>query len=82
MKQQNIVIILDNGEVITKTTEYQIDYELKRDIISLGTNGVMKEDQNSSQNSSQNSNIIEYFPPHRIVKIIIEKIDSGSGNHV
>jgi hypothetical protein len=61
--KQSITIILIDGKEIIKEGEYSSEYELDKDIIGLGINGVIQKHEDT----------IEYFPPHRIAKIVIKK---------
>jgi len=63
LKYNIIVWIIDSAQIIMPV-EYENEYNLKKDIVSLGINGVMQKNENS----------YVYFPPNRITRIDVEEI--------
>ena len=59
----NIIIKIDDGSEITLPVHYVNEYELKRDVVNLGTNGVIQ----------KNDKDYDYIPPHRILNIKVKE---------
>jgi len=63
MINYNIIVYLDNGSEIILPVKYDSDYNLRRDITSIGINGVLQKIEER----------YDYYPPHRINKIEVVK---------
>lgn len=64
MINYNITVQLNDGSVVILPVTYEKEYDLRRDVTSLGINGVLQ----------KKGDVFEYFPPHRINKIEVELI--------
>lgn len=62
----DITVYLNDGSVVLLPVEYEKEYELRRDVTTLGTSGLLQKKEE----------IFEYFPPHRINKIEIQESKS------
>lgn len=62
MAKYNIVVWLEGYQNVEIPVDYSNEYELKKDVVALGTNGVLQ----------KNNDIYEYYPPHKINKIEIK----------
>ena len=58
----NIIVYLNDGSFVMLPVDYDKEYELWSNIISIGTNGLLQKEK------------LEYLPPHRIDKIKVERI--------
>lgn len=59
MLKYNIIVHLNDNSQVILPVEYEKEYELRRDITSLGINGVLQKKEE----------MFEYFPPYKISKI-------------
>jgi len=71
MTDYNIIIHLDNNpsNTITLDVKFEKDYELRRNITSIGINGILQ-----PSSSGQLEEYYQYIPPHRISSIEVKKI--------
>lgn len=58
----NIIVYINDLSKIVVPVNYDREYELWSNVISIGTNGLLQKEK------------LEYIPPHKIDKIEIEKI--------
>lgn len=62
MAKYTIVVHLDDYQPIELPVDYSNDYELRKDVVGLGTNGVFQ----------KNETDYNYYPPHKIRKIEVK----------
>jgi len=60
----NIIVHINDGSKIIVPVNYEKEYELWSNIIGIGTNGLLQKEK------------LEYYPPHRIDKIDVEKLNT------
>ena len=63
MIKYNILVQINDGSQVILPVSYENEYNLRKDVVSIGINGVLQKKEN----------IFEYFPPHRIDKIEVEE---------
>lgn len=66
MIKYNILVQINDGSQVILPVSYENEYNLRKDVVSIGINGVLQKKEN----------IFEYFPPHRIDKIEVEEVKS------
>lgn len=59
MLKYNILVWINDGSQVILPVQYENDYNLRKDIVNIGINGVLQ----------KNGEIYEYYPPHKINKI-------------
>jgi hypothetical protein len=64
----DIIVYIDKL-VIKFPVRYESEYELRRDITNLGTNGIIRKEMRT-----ETDNDFYYFPPHKIDKIEVKEI--------
>ena len=64
MIKYNIIVFINNESKVILPVQYENDYNLRKDIVNIGINGVLQ----------KNGDIYEYYPPHKIDKIEVEEI--------
>ena len=64
MANYNITVFLNDGAKATLEVQYEKEYELRRDVTSIGVNGLLQKLEEK----------FHYFPSHRIDKIEVEEI--------
>lgn len=62
MAKYTIVVHLDDYQPIELPVDYSNDYELRKDVVGLGINGVFQ----------KNETDYNYYPPHKIRKIEVK----------
>lgn len=64
----NIIVFINDGTELLLPVQYDSDYVLRKDVTSIGINGVLQ------KVDGENSYL--YFPPHKIEKIEVEEVKS------
>lgn len=59
MIKYNILVWINDGSQVILPVQYENDYNLRKDIVNIGINGVLQ----------KKGDIYEYYPPHKINKI-------------
>ena len=62
----NIIVFINDGSELVLPVQYESDYNLRKDVTSIGINGILQK--------SEVDNTYLYFPPHRIEKIEVEEV--------
>ncbi len=62
----NIIVFINDGSELLLPVEYDSDYNLRKDVTSIGINGVLQK--------VEGENSYLYFPSHRINKIEVEEV--------
>lgn len=61
----NIIIFINDGTELTLPVQYESEYNLRKDVTSIGINGVLQK--------VEGENNYSYYPPHKIDKIEVEE---------
>ena len=70
MAKYNIVVWLDGFHNVEIPVEYNNEYELKKDVVALGINGVLQ----------KKDDVYNYYPPHKIKRIEVYQGDQKQLN--
>jgi len=63
MTEYNIIVYIEGNKEIILPVKYDSDYNLRKDVTSIGINGILQKLENSDY---------LYFPPHKILKIEVK----------
>ena len=63
MTNYDIIIYINDGSELVLPVKYEKEYELRKDVTSIGINGVLQKTDNNYL----------YFPPHRIDRIEVQE---------
>ena len=62
----NIIVFINDGTELLLPVQYESDYILRKDVTSIGVNGVLQK--------VEGENSYLYFPPHKIERIEVEEV--------